>query len=205
MTISQSHGNPNGALGGMPGDQCFDMDTGNPPSVPNNYFVCSGGQLWIAFNASGAPSGPWIGLISSQKGSIVVSSLPKQQLPIAPKSGTNPFKFFSNLMTQYQGLLDTPIEGLETADWVIYAGAKIKAVIGAFEFREIITPGGLSPRLYGQAIIQKANLPRTVKFSTGQKLQAYQVGGTVKNCQIESVEDDFLEIRLNLWHQAQNA
>lgn len=51
------HGDPNGNLQREQGVQGFDVDV-----TPNNYFVSNGGTIWIAFNASGGPSGAWGGL-----------------------------------------------------------------------------------------------------------------------------------------------
>jgi hypothetical protein len=65
VTIYNVRGNPNGNLPGVNGDVAFDQNSGNPPVTPNNYFISDGGTLWIAYNASGAPSGPWIGVITT--------------------------------------------------------------------------------------------------------------------------------------------
>jgi hypothetical protein len=62
--IYQFKGNPNGQFYANQGDTGFDTLTGNPSQgIPQNNFICSGGSIWAANNASGTPSGPWGGLV----------------------------------------------------------------------------------------------------------------------------------------------
>ncbi|MDE2019955.1 MAG: hypothetical protein KGJ13_06455 [Patescibacteria group bacterium] len=118
----------------------------------------------------------------------------------------NPFDAHAQLMGQYQTILAEPANGGQQGDVIVYAGAKITAVISDFKIDDLVRlAGGVSPRMTGQAIVQKSAVPRTVQFKVGQNLTVTQVGGSVRNCQIESLDDVFTEFRLNLWDMAQNA
>jgi len=112
----------------------------------------------------------------------------------------NPFEAHSNNMAAYESMLAEPVAGA-TGNSIVYGAAEFPAVVGHFVVRQVLVNGGLSPRLIGQAIIQKAHVPKAVIFKTGQLLVVKQIGGSVRRCSIEEVEDTFLEFRLNLWDQ----
>jgi hypothetical protein len=117
----------------------------------------------------------------------------------------NPFEEHADNMVDYQVELAEPINGF-IGDFVVYAGAQIVAVVGHFVVHQVLVAGGFSPRLIGQAIIQKSALAGSaVNFATGQKLTVKQVGGSIRQCQIESIEDTFTEWRLNLWDKNESA
>lgn len=80
MTRYTFHGDPNGNLNGVQGDQGFDIDTN-----PNNYFVCDAGSVWIAFNESGGPSGAWSGVVEA----IPITNTIVQQTIVAPPLPVN--------------------------------------------------------------------------------------------------------------------
>jgi len=77
--------------------------------------------------------------------------------------------------------------------------AQYPATIGQFVVQQVLKDGGFSPRLMGQAILRKSILPAGTYFKTGQKITATQAGGSVRSCQVDSIEDTFTEWRLNLW------
>ena len=118
----------------------------------------------------------------------------------------NPFDVHSQLMAQYQEMLAPQVNGMD-GNYVIYAGNQYPAVVSHFQVQQMLAPngGGFTPMLMGQAIIQKNILPAGINFRSGQFITAAQVGGSVRQCQIESVDDEFGEYRLNLWDKSQKA
>ena len=127
----------------------------------------------------------------------------------------NPFEEHANNMALYEQECAEPVTGISTTPSVQYpvdgggqptsATATYAATIGHFMVEQILTQNGFSPKLMGQAIIRKSLLPVGTSFATGQKLIATQVGGSVRSCQIDSIEDTFTEWRLNLWDNNQGA
>jgi hypothetical protein len=116
----------------------------------------------------------------------------------------NPFSEHAANMEDYEKTLDEPVNN-QVGDWIVYGGSRFKAVVSHFVQRQVLVAGGFSPRLTAQAIVQKKNVPSTLVFKTGQSITAYQVGGSIHRCQIESAEDTFLEWRINLWDLGQGA
>ena len=126
----------------------------------------------------------------------------------------NPFEQHADNMRSYEELLAIPI-GDKPAPSVQYpldAGGRVTAgtktyaaTVGQFVIRQVLSNGGFSPRLMGQAIIRKSLLPDGTAFHTGHKLIATQAGGSVRVCQIDDIEDTFTEWRLNLWDVNQGA
>lgn len=128
-------------------------------------------------------------------------------------SASNPFEEHAQNMKAYEYMLAVPIDtvvgnfiecALFTAAGPV-ASKQYVATIGQFVLRQVLVAGGFSPRLMGQAIIRKSTLPAKTYFKTGQELKATQVGGSIHQCQIESIEDTFTEWRLNLWSKNQSA
>jgi len=127
----------------------------------------------------------------------------------------NPFEEHAGNMALYEQECAEPVTDVSTSPSVQYPldvsgnpttkTAAYAATVGQFTIQQILTQTGFSPKLMGQAIIRKSLLPSGTKFATGQKLIATQVGGSVRVCQIESIEDTFTEWRLNLWDTNQGA
>ena len=127
----------------------------------------------------------------------------------------NPFAEHADNMDSYEQECSEPIHGVSTSPSVQYpvdgsgnptATTKTYvATVGQFMVQQILGSGGFSPQLRGQAIIRKILLPAGTVFHTGQMIVATQVGGSVRVCQIQDIEDTFTEWRLNLWDQNQGA
>lgn len=127
----------------------------------------------------------------------------------------NPFQAHAENMAAYEEVLAEPVPGVTspapsiegevfTANGAV-ASDVYPATVGHFILEQVLVPGGFSPRLMGQAIVRKAVLPAGAFFKTGRKFTVCQVGGSVRRCQVESIEDTFTEWRLNLWDQSQGA
>ena len=120
---------------------------------------------------------------------------------------TNPFSEHAQNMEEYENMLSAPIAGgvgnFVTCALFTAAGAvaekQYPATVGQFTVQGVLKDGGFSPRLMGQVIIRKSILPAGTYFKTGQKITATQAGGSVRACQVETIEDTFTEWRLNLW------
>lgn len=118
----------------------------------------------------------------------------------------NPFLEHAANMADYQTQLAQPIDN-DTEEFVQFlGGGKVVAVVSHFEVRQVLlSSGGMSPRLTAQAIIQKSALPKSFIPKSGNKLMVKQVGSAVRSCQIEFVDDEFTEWRLELWDVAEKA
>ena len=116
----------------------------------------------------------------------------------------NPFQEHSLNMQDYEITLADPVNNV-VGDYIVYGGSKFTAVVSRFEQRQVLVAGGFTPRFLAQVIVQKKNVPTTTVFKTGQAVTAYQVGGGIHKCQVESVEDTFLEWRINLWDIGERA
>lgn len=125
----------------------------------------------------------------------------------------NPFQEHADNMEAYEEILAEPINGvvgnfiectLFNANGAV-PSAQYVATVGQFIVRQVLGAGGFSPRLMGQAIVRKTVLPAGTYFKTGQKLKVTQVGGSIRQCQVEDIEDTFTEWRLNLWDVNQAA
>lgn len=87
MTRYTFHGDPNGNLVGVQGDQGFDVDTS-----PNNYFLCDGGTVWFATNISGGDSGAWGGVVSATPiSSTVINQTIVNQPAVSAPPASSPF------------------------------------------------------------------------------------------------------------------
>lgn len=126
----------------------------------------------------------------------------------------NPFQAHADNMAAYEIELEQPIAGMvgnsiNAALWnsngKTNPAANYPATISRFEIKQVFGNGGFSPRLMGQAIVRKSVLPAGTYFRTGDRLTAVQSGGSVRSCQIEDIEDQFTEYRLNLWDVNQGA
>lgn len=126
---------------------------------------------------------------------------------------SNPFQEHADNMEAYEEFLSDPINGKtgNTIECGLFnkngrvASAVYPATVGRFVVQQILGAGGFSPRLMGQAIVRKSVLPDGTYFKTGQQLTVSQVGGSVRGCQVEDIEDTFTEWRLNLWDKNQGA
>lgn len=126
----------------------------------------------------------------------------------------NPFAAHAANMVAYQEMCSEPVNGaagntiqypVSNAGAVAGATKTFAATVGHFVVRQVYVGNGFSPRLVGQAIIQKNILPAGTDFHTGQFLIATQIGGATYVCQIQDIEDTYAEFRLNLWAQNQGA
>lgn len=129
----------------------------------------------------------------------------------------NPFEEHSNHMADYEGMLADPVTGVTSAAGcsitcalfiagaASVASATYPAIVGHFIVRQALKAGGFSPQLMGQAIVRKNALPAGATFRSGQKLTVAQVGGSIRQCQVEDIEDTFTEWRLNLWDTNEKA
>ena len=126
----------------------------------------------------------------------------------------NPLQQHADSMAAYEAMLAEPIAGspapsiqypLDNSGLPTEATKTYPATVGHFIVRQVLTNGGFSPRLMGQAIVRKAGLPPGTVFHTGQLLIVTQAGGSVRTCQIEDIEDTFTEWRLNLWDKNEGA
>lgn len=99
----QFHGNPNGNLSASQGDQGFDVDVS-----PNNYFICNGGTVWIAFNVSGSESGAWGG---------VVSASGSGSWPAAMVAGYSRTVAYSEILRGALALAGIPVEDVTDTEW----------------------------------------------------------------------------------------
>lgn len=88
---------------------------------------------------------------------------------------------------------------------VVFGGKTYPASVGPFFIKQIFQGGGFSPRLTGQAIVRKANLPALPAKFVGQQMLVNQPGGSSRTCQISDVEDTYTEWRINLWDVSQGA
>ena len=130
-----------------------------------------------------------------------------------PINTINPLAEQDANMAEYENLLAEAMDDvagnfINCAVWVSggsVAAAQYPATVGHFVVRQILGPGGFSPRLMGQAIVRKANLPDGAFFKTGDKLTVTQAGGSVRACQVEDIEDTYTEWRINLWDVNQGA
>ena len=126
----------------------------------------------------------------------------------------NPFQEHAANMEAYESELSEPINGttgntisfpLDLNGNAIDSTNEYPATIGEFVVKQVLIEGGFSPRLMGQAIVRKSVLPPGAAFLSGQLLIAKQIGGSVRTCMVQEVEDVFTEWRLNLWDQNQGA
>ena len=116
----------------------------------------------------------------------------------------NPFQEHAENMEAYEVMMAEPIEG-KSGGSVQYLGKDIPATVGRFIVRQVFVGAGFSPRLMGQAIVRKAVVPENIVFYTGQQLTVTQVGGSIRECMIDDIEDTFTEWRLNLWDKNEAA
>ena len=104
-------------------------------------------------------------------------------------------------MADYQSILAPPVTSptsQATPNTVTYSGTAYPAIVGDFSLSPVLGPGGFSPHLVAEAIIQKSALPNTVNFRKGESVLVNQVGGSSRACRISAVQDVFTEYRLTL-------
>jgi hypothetical protein len=109
----------------------------------------------------------------------------------------NPFAAFAANMKAYEAMTSEPVNEAE-GNYVLYGDNRITAVVSNFMVRQVLVNGGFSPMLVAEAIIQKDAVPEGAVFKTGQNITAVQVGGESHECQIQAVDGDFTEFRLQL-------
>jgi hypothetical protein len=129
----------------------------------------------------------------------------------------NPFDEHAANMAGLEAIYAQPTANGATGNYILaaltlangqtVATAQYPATVGHFVVQQVLTSGGggFTPRLMGQVVVRKNVLPATAQFHTGDQLTVAQVGGSVRKCQVENVEDTFTEWRLNLWDTSQFA
>lgn len=88
---------------------------------------------------------------------------------------------------------------------ITYAGKQYAATITTFELTPLLTPGGYSQSLLGQAVVARMDLPATLEFKRDQPLTANPKAGPSRPCKIHSIKDLGALIELTLADMNQGA